>query len=302
MTGREEPDAGVREPSPENGECRDVTDPDDLRARLAARDDYLEELASEAGRLRLAADEARALQRAGEERVRALEEERTALRERVQEYEEERHTGRQRRERRDREVERLRRALERRDEETSRIKDLLGEAEEEVRSRDREHWEDLGQRDTLLEEARHKNEKLERRLRERDAQIKDLQGRLDGERELYRRLAEPEGRLRAGIEAFNESKHRGAVAQLSARHGRPGVRVTPAEGEYHPTRLTFLWPDGDWRTYAAHPGSPVEEPRVYLLESGGGKLVSGTVEPNARLGSGAKGRVSLGEDSESSGA
>ncbi len=296
MSGEDQPDAGVQagvhtEGSDED-EYRGVTDPEDLRARLVSRDGYLEELSAEAGRLRLAADEARASLQAGEERVRALEEERSALREKVRAYEEEKHAGRRRREGRDQEVERLRRALERRDEEKSRLRDLLEEAEKELRDRDREYREDLRRRDALLEEARRASEKLERELQERETRVAELQASLEGEREAHRRLAEPENRLRAGVKAFNGSRHRKAVSKLTAFSGQPVVRVTLEDGEKAPVLLTFAWPGGDWRTYAARPGSPVEEPRVYLLESGGGVEKVAPENANARLGG--RGRVSLG--------
>ena len=120
VTAHDRPDDDGRESSPEGSDAggyRSLTDPEDLRARLSARDGYLEELTAEVGRLRLAADEARASREAGEERVRALEEECSALGEQVRGYEREAQTSRRRREGRDREVERLRRALQRRDEE-----------------------------------------------------------------------------------------------------------------------------------------------------------------------------------------
>ena len=269
-----------------------VDDLEDLQAQLAARDGYLEELSAEAGRLRLAADEARAVQEVGEERVRALEDDRSALQEKLRAYEEDERAGRRRRESRDREVERLQRTLERRDEEKARLRDLIREAEKEIRTRDREHREGLRRRDALLEKARRASEKQERELQERETRVAELQASLEREREIHRRLAEPETRLRAGIEAFNVSKHRKAVAKLTAFSGRPAVQVTLAEGERAPVWLTFAWPGGDWRTYTAHPGSPIEEPRVYLLESGGGVEKIKPESQNARLG--ARGRVSLG--------
>ena len=127
-----------------------------------------------------------------------------------------------------------------------------------------------------------------RELREREALVAELQASLDEERETRRRLTEPLYRLQTGIEAFNGSKHREAVARLSAA-GQPRVRVAPAVGEDPPVRLTFAWPGGDWRTYAAHPGSPVERPRVYLLESGGGVSKVEPENANARLDAGGPG-------------
>lgn len=298
MTGRESRESGVREAPPERGsagEYHDLTDPEDLRARLVARENYLEELCAEVGQLRSAVEEKRASQEAVEERVRFLEDERLMLREKIQEYEAAAHARLRRREGRDREVERLQRTLERRDEEKSRLKELLQEAEEEVRDRDREHRENLRRRDATLEEARSWKEELERGLRERETELKELETRLRRERELRRRLEEPDNRLRAGIETFNASKHRKAVAKLSGASGHPAVRAVLGEGEEPAVHLTFTWPQGDWRVYLAHPGSSVEDPRVYLLESGGGRPEPGSQEePNARLGTGTRGRVSLG--------
>lgn len=143
-----------------------------------------------------------------------------------------------------------------------------------------------------LQQEGERRPELERALEERDAEVKELRERLEEEYELRRRLAEPENRLRAGIELFNESEHRGAVSTLSRSMGQPEVHVALEEREEPPVILDFTWQGITWQTYSANPGLAVEEPRVYLKSSG--EDLSGVERgsPNAHVGAG--GRVFLG--------
>ena len=143
-----------------------------------------------------------------------------------------------------------------------------------------------------LERDRDRQPELERALREREAEVRELRVKLEEEYELRRRLSEPENRLRAGIELFNESDHRNVVTTLSRSMGQPEVHVALGEGEESAAVLDFIWQGITWQTYAANPGLAVEEPRVYL--AGSGEDLSGVERkpPNAHVGAG--GRVLLG--------
>lgn len=143
-----------------------------------------------------------------------------------------------------------------------------------------------------LQREREGRERAERVLGESESEIAGLRERLEEEYESRRRLAEPENRLRAGIDLFNESEHREAVNSLSRTMGQPEVHVG-LEGEEEPAAiLYFTWQGIAWQTYASNPGFAVEEPRVYLQSSG--EDLSGVERrsPNAHVGAG--GRVVLG--------
>ncbi len=170
------------------------------------------------------------------------------------------------------------RALE---EERDRLAERVRELEDELR---RQH---------------QRREALERESGERDAEsaelratINELHERLEEEYELRRNLAEPENRLRAGIELFNESEHRNSVNSLSRSMGQPEVHVTLEEGEEPAAILNFTWQGIAWQTYASNPGLAVEEPRVYLKSSGEDLSGVDREPPNAHIGPG--GRLYLG--------
>lgn len=170
------------------------------------------------------------------------------------------------------------RALEaERDRLAGRVRELEEEVERERRSREARERE-AGERESEAAELR--------------ATVEELQGKLEEEYELRRRLAEPENRLRAGIELFNESEQLAAVGSLSRSMGQPEVHVSLGGGEEAAVILNFTWQGITWQTYASNPGLAVEEPRVYLKSSG--EELSGVDRepPNAHVGPG--GRVYLG--------
>jgi ribonucrease Y len=271
-----------------NGTGGEGEDLDEFRKRLEAKDQLIQELYEELAAARLAADEARAREEAGRLRVRDLEEERVEIKERLRTFEEEERKRRRRRERQDRRVARLEREIERREAEISRLEDLL----EERKSL-------LSRKDAALEDALRRVEGLQRDLEEREneaaelrATVDELQAELDLEYERRRRMAEPENRLRAGIDRFNESEHLQTIRSISKSLGRPDIHVTLGDGAEPPIILTFLWPDITWRVYAVNPGLGVEEPRVYLQSTGEDFSGMYSKPSNARMGPG--GRVFLG--------
>ena len=276
------------------------TDADELRRRLEARKRHVKELYDEISTLRLAADEARVRAEARGTRIGELEEERERLRERISEFEEEERRRRRRREGQDRRVARLGRELERRDAEIQRLETLVEQRAGEIEAYGREAKDAVSRKDVALEEALRRVEGLERDLEEREsvaADLRDTIGRLraelDLEYELRRRMADPENRIRAGIDLFNESEHLRSVGSISKSLGSPEVHVTlDPDADEPPVVLTFTWQGITWQSYAANPGLAVEEPRVY--QTGAGEDLSGVDHepPNARLGPG--GRVFLG--------
>lgn len=283
-------------PEAEDGDL----DADELRRRLEARKGHLKELYDEISFLKLAADEARVRTEAGRTRIRELEDERSLLRARIGEFEEEERRRRRRREGQDRRVARLGRELERRDAEIQRMELLVEERAGEVEAYGREAKDVASRKDVALEEALRRVEGLERDLEEREAAAADLRGtierlraELDLEYELRRRMAEPENRIRAGIDLFNESEHLRSVGSISKSLGSPEVHVSlDPEPDEPPVVLTFTWQGITWQAYAANPGIAVEEPRVY--QTAAGEDLSGVDHepPNARVGPG--GRVFLG--------
>lgn len=298
----EEPDrneAGDERRSVEAAGYESITDPAELRARLEVKDGHVRELYEEITRFRLAADEARAARGALEERVRSLEEERERLRERVRELEREERGRWRRRESQERRISRLEREVERRDEKLDRQDGLLRRKEEEIRNLEAEIANLRSGRERALEEALRTVEGLQRDLEERESEadelrseVRELEDRLEEERERHRRLAEPENRLRAGIELFNSSVKMRTVRSISKSFGRPEVRAELGEGEEPPVLITFRWPEISRQTYAANPGLAVEEPRVYLKDEDEDEPGSGVKPPNARVGP--DGRVALG--------
>lgn len=145
--------------------------------------------------------------------------------------------------------------------------------------------------DKLQRESDRRPE-LERALVEREAEVKDLHEKLEEEYESRRRMSEPQNRLRAGIELFNESEHRSAITTLSRSMGQPEVHAGLEEGEEPAVILNFTWQGITWQTYASNPGLAIEEPRVYLQSSGEDLSGVSRETPNAHVGAG--GRVFLG--------
>ena len=273
---------------------------EDSRRRLEAKDRHIKELYDELTVVRLEFDEARAKIEAGELRVQDLEEERERLKERLRDFDEEERKRRRWREGQDRRVARLEREIERRQDDIRRLEDLLAREEREKAAERQEAQSVAARKDAALEDALRRVEGLERDLEEREeiaaglrATIDGLRTELDHEYEFRRRMAEPENRLRAGIDLFNGSAQLQDVDSISKSLGRPEVHVTlEREGDEPPVILTFTWGDVTWRTYVANPDPAVREPRVY--QSGAGEVLSSMDrEPsNAHLGPG--GRVVLG--------
>ncbi|MCA1740122.1 MAG: hypothetical protein LC740_15225, partial [Actinobacteria bacterium] len=278
----------------------EVTEPEELRRRIEAKDRYARELHEELAAVRLATDEARARLEAGEVRLRDLEEERERLRERLREFEEEERVRRRRREGQDRRAARLEREIERREDDIRRLEDLLARREEEMSAHGQEAQSVVSRKDVALEDALRRVEGLEHDLEEREdevvglrAVIDQMRAELDLEYELRRRMAEPANRLRDGIDLFNDSEHLQEIGSVSKSLGRPEVHVTlEREGDEPPVILAFTWGGVTWRTYVSNPGLAVQEPRVYLQEAG--EDLSGVDRPlsNAHVGPG--GRVVLG--------
>ena len=119
-----------------------------------------------------------------------------------------------------------------------------------------------------------------------------LREALEEERALRERLADPDNRIRAGIDLFNDSEGRQSVNALSRTLGRPEVHVDLGDGDQPPALISFTWRGVTWQTYAADPNPAVAEPRVYLTDSGEDLSGVDREPPNARLGPG--GRVALG--------
>ncbi|MGF1473422.1 MAG: hypothetical protein ACFB50_17005 [Rubrobacteraceae bacterium] len=217
---------------PEDNPAEEVSDPGELKVRLAVKNHHIQELYEELAGARLSADEVRAVREVGQRSISALEEERNQLQQRVRDLEAE-----------------------------------LG------RERDR-------------------REELEDALERQKVAAAELRAQLEEEYEERRRIAQPENRLRAGIELFNESEHRNAVTSLSRSMGQPEVHVALEAGEEPAVILNITWQGITWQTYSANPGLAVEEPRVYLKSSGEDLSGIERPSPNARVGPG--GRVFLG--------
>jgi ribonucrease Y len=276
-----------------------ITDPEELTARLTIKDNHIRELYEEITAFRLAADEARASKEAGEGHIEALERECAGLKERIRDLEEEVRDRRRRREGSGRQVARLERELERKEGEISH-RDYLLERREEQMEAEGQRAEELARRkDLALQDALRRVDGLERDLEEREGEISDLhatiealRGNLEAEQELRGRLADPANRLRAGIDLFNESEQRRSMNALSRSLGQPEVHVELDDGDEPPAVLTFTWQGFTWQTYASDPGPDVEEPRVYLKSAGEDLSGVDRKPPNARVGPG--NRVVLG--------
>jgi ribonucrease Y len=271
----------------------EITDPDELRARLGIKDNRIRELYEEITAFRLAADEARASKAAGEEHIEALEREGAKLKERVRDLEEETRERRRRREGSGRQIARLERELERKEGEISHRAYLLERREEQMEAAGQRAEELASRKDLALQDALRRVDGLERDLEEREEEISDLnttievlRGDLESERELRGRLADPANRLRAGIDLFNESSQRNSMNSLSRTMGQPEVHVELDRGDEPPALLTFTWQGVTWQTYVSDPGPGVEEPRVYLKSAGEDLSGVDRKPPNARVGPG----------------
>jgi ribonucrease Y len=278
---------------------KEISDPEELKARLGIKNNHIRELFEQITATRLAADEARASREASERHIASLERERARLKERIRDLEEEARGRRRRREGLERQVARLQREIERKDGEIARRDYLLARRAEGMEDLRLGSEEVASRKDQALEDALRRIEGLERDLEEREnevselrATIEDLRNELDAEFEARRSLAEPANRLRAGIDLFNESEQRRQMNSLSRTLGQPEVHVDLDKGEEPTVLLTFTWQGVTRQTYAANPGLAVEEPRVYLKEAR--EDLSGVERqpPNARVGPG--GRVLLG--------
>ena len=273
----------------------ELSDPEELRARLGMKDNRIRELYEEITAFRLAADEAMASKVAGDGYIDSLESEISRLKERIRTMEEEVRGRRRRKDGSERQIVRLERELERRDGEIAHRDYLLERRAEQLEAASREAQEVAARKDLALQDALRRVDGLERDLEERENEILNLQssveavrGDLEGERELRGRLADPANRLRAGIDLFNESDQRRSMSALSKTMGQPEVHVELAAGDEPPALLTFTWQGVTWQTYVSDPSPDVEEPRVYL--KGAGEDLSGVDRqpPNARVGPGEK--------------
>ena len=271
----------------------EISDPEELTARLGMKDNRIRELYEEISAFRLAADEARASKEAGEEHIEALERECADLKERVRDLEEATRGRRRRREDSDRQIARLERELERKQGEISHRDYLLERRNEQLEAASRRAEELASRKDLALQDALRRVDRLERDLEEREGEIsnlhstiEELRGDLEAELELRGRLADPANRLRAGIDLFNESSQRNSVNSISRTMGKPEVHVELDRGDEPPALLTFTWQGVTWQTYVSDPAPGVEEPRVYLKSSG--EDLSGVDRklPNARVGPG----------------
>jgi hypothetical protein len=271
----------------------EISDTEELMARLEIKDNHIRELYEEITASRLAADEARASKTAGEGHIEALERECAGLKKRVRDLEEETRDRRRRRESSGRQIARLERELERKEGEISH-RDYLLERRTEQMETDKQRAEELASRkDLALQDALRRVEGLERDLEEREGEISNLhstiealRGDLETELELRGRLADPANRLRAGIDLFNESGQRSSMIALSRTMGQPEVHVGLDDGDEPPALLTFTWQGVTWQTYVSDPGPGVEEPRVYLMSAGEDLSGVDRKPPNARVGPG----------------
>jgi ribonuclease Y len=277
----------------------ETSDPEELKARLGIKNNHIRELFEQITASRLAADEARATREASEGHIAALERDRARLKERIRDLEEEARGRRRRRESLERQVTRLQRELERKEGEIARRDYLLDRRAEEIEVLSQESEELAARKEGALGDALRRIEGLERDLEEREhkitelrATVEELRADLEAEYELRERLAEPENRLRAGIDLFNDSDQRRSINSLSRTLGQPEVHVDLDDGEEPPVLLAFTWQGVTWQTYAANPGLAVEDPRVYLKSAGEDLSGVDREPPNARVGPG--GRVLLG--------
>jgi ribonucrease Y len=271
----------------------EISDPEELMARLGIKDNRIRELYEEITAFRLAADEARASMEAGGEHIEALERECANLKERVRDLEEETRDRRRRRANSGRQIARLERELERKEGEISHRDYLLERRTEQLEAASQRAEELASRKDLALQDALRRVDGLERDLEEREEEISDLNTTievlrrdLEAEQEMRGRLADPANRLRAGIDLFNESSQRNSMNSLSRTMGQPEVHVELDEGDEPPALLTFTWQGVTWQTYVSDPGPGVEEPRVYLKSAGEDLSGVDRKSPNARVGPG----------------
>jgi chromosome segregation ATPase len=298
-TGRERPQEEPADTTEVEVDRGEISDPEELKARLGIRDNHIRELYEEITASRLAADEASASKAAGEGYIESLESEGARLKERIRDLEVEVRGRRRRREGVERQVARLERELERKDGEVAHRDYLLERQAEQMEAAGQRAEELASRKDLALQDALRRVDGLERDLEEREGEISNLKatvetlrGDLESEQELRGRLADPANRLRAGIDLFNESEQRRAMNALSRTLGQPEVHVELEVGDEPAAILTFTWQGVTWQTYASDPGPNVKEPRVFL--KGAGEDLSGvdSKPPNARVGPGE--RVMLG--------
>jgi ribonuclease Y len=274
-------------------------DPGEFQERLEAKNRHIRDLYDELAAAKLAVDEAVAKAEAGGLRVRDLEEEREQLKERLRALEEGEREWRRWRARQDRQIARLEREIERREAEIGDLEDLLERNKSEMEVYAQEAQDVISRKDTALEDALRRVEGLQRDLEERENEavelrttIDELSAELDLEYDLRRRLADPENRLREGIDLFNDSEHLHTIGSISKSLGPPEIHAILGEGEEPPVILTFIWDEISWRTYHANPGLAVEEPRVYLQGAGDDVSAVDRIPSNAHVGS--DGQVVLG--------
>ena len=292
-TGSENRPDGEEAPGTTEPDREEISDPEELMVRLGIKDNHIRELYEQITASRLAADEARASQAAGEEHIESLERERAALKERIRNLEEETRDRRLRRDSSTRQIARLERELERKEGEISHRDYLLERREEQMDADNRRAEELASRKDLALQDALRRVDGLERDLEEREDEISKLQTTIEmlreevaSEQELRARLADPANRLRAGIDLFNESEQRKSMNALSRTMGQPQVHVGLDEGHEPPALLTFTWQGVTWQTYSSDPGPAVEEPRVYLKSAGEDLSGVESKPPNARVGPG----------------
>ncbi len=298
-TGGEQPQEESADTTEVEVDRGEISDPEELKARLGIKDNHIRELYEEITTSRLAADEASASKAAGEGYIESLESEGARLKERIRDLEEEVRGRRRRRESVERQVARLERELERKDGEVAHRDYLLERRAEQMEAASQRAEELASRKDLALQDALRRVDGLERDLEEREGEISNLNatvetltGELESEQELRGRLADPANRLRAGIDLFNESEQRRTMNALSRTLGQPEVHVELDAGDEPAAILTFTWQGVTWQTYVSDPGPNVQEPRVYL--KGAGEDLSGvdSKPPNARVGPGE--RVMLG--------
>ena len=151
------------------------------------------------------------------------------------------------------------------------------------------------------EEAQAQRILAEERVRDLEARLVEAREEarrnaleLDKVTESVRRLAEPERRLREGLDLFNGSEHARVVASISRSFGLPRVHTGLNGGDPGKPTLTLVWGDVAWRRYVCDPTEGVPEPRVYLAGTGEDpdELPQPERQPNARMD--ARGRLMLG--------
>src|SRR5215204_769449 len=157
----------------------EISDPEELAARLAIKDNHIRELYEEITASRLAVDEARASKQAGEGHIESVERERARLKQRVRDLEEEVRSRRRRRESFERQVGRLERELERKNGEISHRDYLLERRAEQIEAANQRAEELASRKDLALQDALRRVEGLERDLEEREGEISNLHKRIE---------------------------------------------------------------------------------------------------------------------------